>query len=191
MRDWQQKIHDKFIANDQNRLDRDWNWPAYFFSSHFLNNFTGRATEAFQLIVSSPAMRNVPIGQAMLVTGYPHPGEEDCSSAFVWFLTSTPQAALKSFGIRDRFVVMPLLLDTAIQQSRLLGLDGRVALHADNKGSRQQQDDLIARYKKYGMHQQPRLFGRLLSFGRRMDERYFVHSPVSALAAAKKLDHLR
>jgi len=69
----------------------------------------------------------------MLVVGYPHTGEAGEMSTFVWFLTSTPAWALRAFGVTDRFVVMPLLLDAAVQASRWQRLRGRVALHADHR----------------------------------------------------------
>jgi len=188
---WQRLIHEPFIATDPARLDRGWNWPRYLSASYLLNDVHGRLTEAFQIVISSPTGRAVPVGLAMLVSGYPHPGEAGEMSTFVWFLTSTPASALHSFGVTDRFVVMPLLLDTAVQASRWQGLRGRVALHADHRGPPKQQDDLVKRYLACGLTRRNHLKGSLLSRFRRMDDRYFVYDTASAHACTLKWDHLR
>lgn len=156
-----------------------------------LNDSHGRLTEAFQIVVASPTGRNVPVGLAMLVTGYPHPGAPTEMSTFVWFLSSTPSTALESMGVPNRFVVMPLLLDTAVQVSRWHGLGGRVALHADHRGTRQQQNDLVKRYLQCGLVRRNYLKGSLLSIFRRMDDRYFVYDLASAHACKLKWDYLR
>lgn len=191
LRNWHRFIHDPFIAPDPARLDRDWSWTRYLMASYVLNESHGRLTEAFQIVVASPSGRSVPVGLAMLVTGYPHPGEASAMSTFVWFLTSTPQAALVSMGVTDRFVVMPLLLDTAVQASRWHGLDGRTSLHADHRGTRRQQDDLVKRYLRCGLQRRSYLRGSLLSLFRRMDDRYFVYDLASAHACTLKWDPLR
>jgi hypothetical protein len=188
---WQRLIHEPFIATDPTRLDQSWNWPRYLTASYLLNDVQGRLTEAFQIVISSPTGRAVPLGLAMLVHGYPYPGEPGEMSTFVWFLTSTPASALRAFGITDRFVVMPLLLDTAVQASRWQGLQGRVALHADHRGTRKQQDDLVKRYLAYGLIRRNHLKGSLLSLFRRMDDRYFVYDMASAHACTLKWEHLR
>jgi hypothetical protein len=188
---WQRLIHEPFIAPDPDRLDRDWNWPRYLTASYLLNDVHGRLTEAFQIVVRSPIGRAVPVGLAMLVSGYPHPGGPDEMSTFVWFLTSTPSSALHAFGVMDRFVVMPLLLDTAVQASRWQGLRGRVALHADHRGTPRQQDDLVRRYLACGLSRRNYLKGSLLSRFRKMDDRYFVYDEVSAHACTLKWNHLR
>lgn len=188
---WQRLIHEPFIATDPSRLDKNWNWPRYLTASYLLNDVHGRLTEAFQIVISSPTGRAVPVGLAMLVHGYPHPGEPGQMSTFVWFLTSTPASALRAFGVTDRFVVMPLLLDTAVQASRWQGLQGRVALHADHRGTRKQQDDLVKRYLDYGLVRRNHLKGSLLSLFRRMDDRYFLYDTASAHACTLKWEHLR
>ncbi|MDM0116801.1 hypothetical protein QTI66_32210 [Variovorax sp. J22R133] len=187
----QRLIHELFIAPDVARLDRAWNWPRYLTASYLLNDLHGRLTEAFQIVVSSPTGRAVPVGLAMLVSGYPHPGEAGEMSTFVWFLTSAPAAALRAFGVTDRFVVMPLLLDTAVQASRWQGLHGRVALHADHRGTPKQQDDLVKRYLACGLTRRNHLKGSLLSRFRRMDDRYFAYDIASAHACTLKWDPLR
>ena len=156
-----------------------------------LNDLQGRLTEAFQIVVSSPTNRVVPVGQAMLVSGYPHPGRSDHASTFVWYLTSTPASALRAMGITDRFVVLPLLLDTAVQASRWQGLDGRVALHADSRGTPAQNEDLVKRYSACGLIRRNQLRGLLLSLFRRMDDRYFVYDGASAHACTPRWNSLR
>jgi hypothetical protein len=188
---WQRLIHAPFIAQDTTRLDRAWNWPRYLTASYFLNDVHGRLTEAFQIVVSSPSGRAVPVGLAMLVSGYPHQGGAGEMSTFIWFLTSAPAVALRAFGVTDRFVVMPLLLDTAVQASRWQGLHGRVALHADHRGTPSQQDDLVKRYLACGLTRRNHLKGSLLSRFRRMDDRYFVYDEASAHACTLKWDPLR
>ena len=61
------------------------------------------------------------------------------------------------------------------QASRWAGLHGRVALHADHRGSKQQQDDLVARYLRCGLTRRIELKNVVLSLFRRMDDRYFVY----------------
>lgn len=191
LRNWHRFIHDPFIAPDAARLDRTWQWTRYLMGSYVLNDAYGRLTEAFQIVVASRSGRSVPVGQAMLVTGYPHPGRANELSTFVWFLTSTPAAALKALGVDDRFVVMPLLLDTAVQASRWAGLHGRVALHADHRGSKHQQDDLVARYLRCGLTRRIELKNVVLSLFRRMDDRYFVYDEAGAHACTLRWDFLR
>jgi len=70
-------------------------------------------------------------------------------------------------------------------------LQGRVALHADHRGSRQQQDDLVKRYVACGLTRRNHLKGSLLSLFRRMDDRYFVYDSASAQVCTLKWDHLR
>lgn len=191
LRNWHRFIHDPYIAPDPARLDRAWNWPRLLMASYAVNDLAGRATHAFQLVVASPTGRSVPVGLAMLVSGYPHPGEDSAQATFVWFLSSTPKGALQSLGIDRRYVVMPLLLDTAIQVSRWQGLEGRTALHADNRGTHTQQADLLERYRRCGMHNPKHLNQSVLSLFRRMDDRYFVYNMASAHAFSLKWDHLR
>jgi hypothetical protein len=191
LRNWHRLIHDPFIATDPARLDRSWSWTRYLIASYVLNESHGRLTEAFQIVVASPTGRSVPVGLSMLVTGYPHPGGVEAMSTFVWFLTSTPKAALVSMGVTDRFVVMPLLLDTAVQASRWHGLGGRTSLHADHRGTKRQQDDLVQRYLRCGLTRRRHLQGSLLSVFRRMDDRYFVYDAASAHACTLKWNPLR
>jgi hypothetical protein len=188
---WQRAIHDPFIKPDSARLDRDWNWPRYLTASYLLNDANGRLTEAFQILVRAPGGAAVPVGMAMLVSGYPHPGRIGDSCTFVWFLTSTPATALRAHGITDRFVVLPLLLDTAVQARRWQGLVGRIALHADDRGTDRQRDDLVRRYIACGLTRRNHLNGLLLSLSRRMDDRYFVYEEAGAHACTLRWDHLR
>jgi hypothetical protein len=191
LRNWHRFIHDPFIAPDAARLDRSWSWTRFLIASYVLNDSHGRLTEAFQLVVASPTGRSVPVGLALLVSGYPHPGEPGAMSSFVWFLTSTPPAALSALGVTERFVVLPLLLDTAVQASRWHGLGGRIALHADRHGTAQQQDDLVRRYLRCGLVQRRHVKGWFLSLLRRMDDRYFVYDLASAHACTLRWDRLR
>ncbi len=191
LRNWHRFIHDPYIAPDPGRLDRSWSWPRYLMASYVLNDLSGRLTQAFQLVVASPTGRNVPVGLAMLVSGYAHPGEARARSTFVWFLSSTPPAALRSLGIPHRFVVLPLLLDTAVQASRWQGLGGRTALHADHHGTSQQQKALAERYRRCGMENLRHLNRSWLSFLRLMDDRYFVYNLASAHACTLRWNHLR
>jgi hypothetical protein len=191
LRAWQRLVHDPYIAPDPARLDRSWNWPRYYAASHFLNDAHGRLTDAFQLLVPAPDGSAIPVGMAMLVSGYPHPGRPQDMSTFVWFLTAAPQQALRDLGLAHRFVVLPLLLDTAVQISRWQGLEGRVALHADHRGTRDQQDDLVRRYKACGLTRRNHLRGLWLSLFRKMDDRYFVYDEASAHACTLRWNHLR
>jgi hypothetical protein len=191
LRNWHRFIHDPYIAPDPARLDRTWKWTRYLMGSYVLNDAYGRLTEAFQILVASSSGRAVPVGQALLVTGYPHPGRPGEPSTFVWFLTSTPAPALQALGVRERFVVMPLLLDTAVQASRWAGLNGRVALHADHRGTKAQQDDLVARYLRCGLTRRRELKHAVLSLFRRMDDRYFVYDEAGAHACTLRWDFLR
>ena len=191
LRAWQRHIHAPYIAPDARRLDRDWNWPRFLLASYVLNDVSGRLTEAFQIVVEARGGQPVPVGLAMLVSGYPHPGESRQSSTFVWYLASTPAKALNAVGVPHRFLVLPLLLDTAVQASRWQGYGGRVALHADHRGTKTQQEALITKYARCGLRRQAHLRGFFLSLFRRMDERYFVYGQASAHACTLKWNYLR
>jgi hypothetical protein len=181
-------------AGQDPALDRKWNWPAIYLFSVATNEPRDRTAEAFQLLVRSPTPGRdfVIVGQALLVHGYVHPGERSKPTTFVWYLASTPQNALNSFAIPRQYVVLPLLLDTAIQKSLERGYGGRIALHSDNKGTPNQQAALIARYSRCGLTQMSNLKGTYLSvFRPRIDGQYFTHSVETAAIEVAKWDHLR
>lgn len=199
LKEWHDQIQLPFITNiplsaaQDPALDRKWNWPAIYLFSLATNRAKKRAVEAFQLLIEGPNPNKgfVIVGQALLVHGYVHPGSRFEKTTFVWYLTSTPQNALNSFSVSNQYVVLPLLLDTAIQKSLKRGFGGRIALHADSHGTATQQERLIRLYKRYGLTQMAHLKGTFLSFFRpRIDGQYFTHS-VSTAAAVKTLDYLR
>lgn len=108
-------IHEPFISNNASRLDRLWRWPRYYAASHLANGPAGRLTTAFQLVVRAADDQADWHGNACL--RFPASGNANVRSAFVWFLISAPRAVLLAYGVEDQFVVMPLLLDTAVQIS--------------------------------------------------------------------------
>jgi len=67
---------------------------------------------------------------------------------------------------------MPLLLDTVVRASRWQGLHGRVALHADHRGTSQHQDDLVS---SVGLTQQNYLKGNVLEV---IERRHLLRQPM-------------
>jgi len=190
MVDWDRHIHKPFIARSGN-IGSDWDWPAKFLGCQFSELALGRNAIAFQIRVANDLSEAVPVAQAILSYPYFWPGDKSDHCVFVWLIAATPVAALQRFRVQDRFSTLPPLLDTAIQLSLRLGLEGRIALHAATGGSPEESDALMDKYRNQGLRQRSKL-GAFFRFPFRPDDgRLFYFTPQDALAYAKKQDDLR
>lgn len=145
----------------------------------------------FQLRVADNQGNAVPVAQVILSVPYPSPADERDNCVFVWFVASAPARALKANNIQDTFSVLAAVLDTAVQVSIGHGLGGRIALHAAAGANGQENEQLAAKYTKYGLQKRKKssMFFRFPH--RRDDGRLFYFTAEAALDFVKNQDDLR
>jgi hypothetical protein len=186
----QDDIHDRFInLPTENRIDKHWHWPTILVRSGMLEAFSNRACGFVQLLCPGNDGYAVPVGQLLLVDGFPFIGDRTSKSIFLWYLTAMPASGLRHFGVPDDLKLLRPLVDVAMQFSFLLGHHGQTCLHADRHGTPAQRRELVAKYSSIGLQRVKR--GRLhlrVSALRVNDGRYFVADRLTALHCSSKLD---
>lgn len=187
---WQRKIQKPFIA-PLGGIGSNWDWPALFVACTLTEAAMGRQAISLQIRGEGPNGRAIPVAQAIYSRPYAYPGNPGESCVFVWFIASTPEAALKSFGISHKFATMAPLLDTAIQLSLDAGLDGRIGLHAALGATRKESDALVDRYLRQGLSRRTQGKGFFRAPFRREDGRLFYFNPAAARLYAAAQDDLR
>lgn len=177
-----------------NRLDSSWNWPQLFTTTVTLEAARGRRVSLFCMNVPNATNGSVPLAIMLLSEGYPALDGTQDGSVFLWYLASAPSTALQHLGFvyNKPSMVVPALVDTAIQRSYELGYDGRVGLHAAMQGG----DTLYCIYRD-----QTRMTalggGAKISLVRRLtgltggNGRYFWCDPKMAQTLSNSLNYLR
>jgi hypothetical protein len=195
---WNANVQKPFISVDKGvgkdeRIDKGWDWPTIVVRSAVFEALaTARSCAYLQLLCRRDDGLGVPVGQVLLVDGYPLITRRSQESVFLWYLTGMPPQALRYFGIPDDLKVLRALVDIAIQFSFLRTYLGRTCLHADRHGSKAARDELVAKYNRIDLQQVAWAWYRfMVSPVRRNDGRYFVADDSRALHLTTKLDSLR
>lgn len=195
---WHANVQIPFIGVDNGvgkdeRIDRAWDWPTIVVRSAVFEALaTARSCAYLQLLCRREDGLGIPVGQVLLVDGYPLITRRSQESVFLWYLTGMPPKALSHFGIPADLKVLRALVDIAVQFSFLRAYRGCICLHADRHGSKPARDELVAKYKAIELQQVAWAWYRfMVSPVRRNDGRYFVADDVRALHLTAKLDSLR
>jgi hypothetical protein len=193
---WDQNIQPEIVK--QNRLDAKWRWPAYFEWYSASESLRKRNISLYQIGVPAAAGKKAPLALMLLSEGY-NALAGGGKSVFVWYLATAPSQALANLGVHyaKPELLLPAIIDTAIQRSMELGYDGRIGLHAAPNPKDAARH--IGLYKSY--RDQARLKALAkgekvdLSVGRRImasnDGRYFFANEKLAQALSNTLDYLR
>lgn len=184
---WDRDIQTPWIKGT-GRVDADWNWPMIYLRSSMLEVALRRELVYMQIVTPTADGLAWPVGQVMMVNGYPFPPNRRQRCVFVWYLAGTPAEALEAVGARPCKGLMSALLDCAIQFSVHAGHKGRICLHASPDGTEAQQRDLFNRYAAQGLKLVQD--GRI-SAARRNDGRYFYADAALAKQMTTALDAWR
>jgi len=193
---WEARIQ-PVIDFDPNRVDQGWNWLLYLPLSKLTGNVLQRSPVGYCIgIVASEEDYFIPCAMLQLLGRYPALNDHDKTSAFTWFLSTAPKAALlelDEYHLSENRIPKRLgsiALDVAVTHSFNHGDHGRTGLHADPKGG----DRLLEWYQERGMTVLPT--DRRIPFGPRRflrpsDGRYCYYTARAALEASRSLDPLR
>ena len=190
MQTWHQLIHKPFIEPSGD-IGSDWDWRARFIGCNLSEALFRRKALTFQFRVASRDGLAIPVAQFILSVPYRWPANPTDGCAFIWLLARTPKAALAHYGVDDWPVVLPAVLDTAIQVSLESELQGRIGLHASAGGSQKQNEELERKYIAYGLQRREKLGGYFAFPHRREDGRFFYFGPAEAQAFSITHDDLR
>jgi hypothetical protein len=184
-RRWMEQVHEPFIAPDQTRCDRTWDWrwqiPLIAFGGGLV-----RRPRLFQLCAG---LDDYPIGMVALLENERWVDDEGRSAVYVWYLSAAPRTALTQFpGVG---LVGRATLDLAVTISLNGAPKGRLWLHADPEGG----DELMAWYGAQGLSPvsrdaRPTLPGAVVR-PRRNDGRYFCLIEARARAVSRDLNRYR
>lgn len=194
---WQAEIQ-PVIDRDPTRADNGWNWllvaPFTFLAGTAITH--GPAGYCVGIVDEESEDGFVPCALLTLVGRMRALDDHRKRSAFVWFLTTAPEAALRRLESppmgRDDVPkrLGTIALDVAVTHSFNTGRRGLVALHAAPEGG----ERLLAWYRKQGMtalqegKRLPRGFRRLIAPN---DGRYCYFTKRAAEQASRRLDDLR
>lgn len=192
---WDAEVQANWIAGSS-RIDASWSWRKHYLRSALVEAAVARPLAYLQIQAATPAGEAFPMGQVILVDGFPYPGDQAKRCAFLWFLASAPSGAVKAAGIPVCRGLLPALVDVGIQFSYICGHQGRLCLHASPAGTPTQREQLAERYESAGLerHTKSWFIGRVrFNFGRISPERgrYFIADERIARELTVKLDPLR
>ncbi|MCC5612960.1 hypothetical protein LC612_41305 [Nostoc sp. CHAB 5834] len=184
---WQNKIQTHIPKGE---IGGKWNWPAIHLGCKFLEMVNFRKAQTYKVCVRNSENQRITVGQVILTNGYAYPGDASEKCVFIWFVASAPEAALQEFGIEKRFVVLPAIVDFAIQLSKANGYDGRIGLHAAT-GTPKQSADLMGKYIKLGLTQRKEQSKYFRAPFRKEDGRLFYFDENGAQAFSDAQNFLR
>lgn len=189
---WDAEVQARWIAGTP-RIDASWSWRRHYLRSALVEAAVARPLAYLQIQASTPSGDAFPMGQVLLVDGFPYPEDRARRCAFLWFLAAAPSGAVKSAGITACKGLLPALVDVGIQFSYICGHEGRLCLHASPAGTPAQQTELEERYENAGLrrHTKRWLRGWFVGWIRPNDGRYFVADETIARTLTAKLDPLR
>lgn len=190
IRTWHRTIHDPFIER-RGGIDCDWDWRRLFLGCHMSEALLGREALTFQLRVANERDEAIPVAQATFSYPYAWPANPQERCVFIWLVSGAPPEALTFYLVRDRPVVLPAVLDIAIQLSIANGLQGRIGLHAAVGASQEESDQLAKKYAGYGLQQRQQTDGYFRWPVRPDDGRFFYFAPAEAQAFSAAQDDLR
>lgn len=180
---WMDLVHDRFIADDATRADRDWDWrweiPLLTFGGGLV-----RRPRMFQLCL---AATNFPLAMVSLLENERWIEDTSQSSVFVWYLTGAPRQAVVAHGTPK--LLTAAALDIAVAVSLNGAAQGRLWLHAAPEGG----TALLDWYQRRGLKRVPAeatLPGPLLR--RRVnDGRYFYLTTTTGELASTTMSDYR
>lgn len=185
------------IDEDPSRADHGWNWLLYAPFAQVTGRMLIREPKGYTVgLCDADNDRFIPCALVQLLGRIPALDDHARESAFVWFLSTAPDAALTS--IEEHPVsedhlprrLGTIALDVAVTESLNERRLGRTALYADERGG----DALLSWYRKRGMTVLPE--SEALPPGPRRllkpsDGRYCYYTVSKAIEASKSLDPLR
>lgn len=185
---WDAEVQAPWIAGTS-RIDAKWSWRRQYLRCALVEAAVARPLAYLQIQAAAPNGDAFPMGQVIVVNGFPYPESRAKRCAFLWYLAAAPSDAMKNAGVPVCRGLLAALVDVGIQFSYICGHRGRLCLHASPAGTAEQQLELKSRYEKAGLkhHTQGLLVGRV----RFNDGRYFVADEQIALAMTAILDPLR
>jgi hypothetical protein len=188
---WHQNIQ-PVIDNLPDRLDNGWNWAVMPFWLALVERLRGRELVGYAIMCPSGNGKGVPVGLALLSCGYPALDDPRHGSVYVWYVATAPAQALVQHGIAARPPLLEALVDIAMVESEARGFDGRIGLHAANRGNSPSSRKLHQAYRsRCGLIPVPPT-AQLPGVRRgRNDGRYFYASPAVASARMAALDCFR
>ncbi len=192
---WDAEVQAKWIAGTS-RIDASWSWRRHYLRSALVEAAVARPLAYLQIQAATPNGDAFPMGQVILVDGFPYPGDKTKRCTFLWFLAKAPSGAVKEAGIPVCRGLLPALVDVGIQFSYICGHQGRLCLHASPAGTDEQREGLAEQYVSAGLerHTTSWFIGWIrFNFGRLRPElgRYFIADEEIARRLTVKLDPLR
>jgi len=193
---WHSRVQ-PIIDEDPSRTDEDWNWLLFGPFTYAVGKVLRRRPAGYAVGVErQDSGAFVPCGLALLLGRNPAIEDHSKRSTFTWYLTTAPQSALlglPEYGLDDDRLPKALgsiTLDVAVTHSFNHRSQGRVGLHADEKGG----DALLEWYLSRGMTILPK--DKKLPAGPRRifspsDGRYCYYTTEAAVEASRSLDNLR
>lgn len=185
---WDADVQANWIAGTS-RIDAAWSWRTNYLRSALVEAAVARPLAYLQIQASAPSGEAFPLGQVILVDGFPYPEDKTKRCAFLWFLAAAPSGAVKQAGIPVCRGLLPALVDVGIQFSYICGHNGRLCLHASPKGTLGQRKELVERYEAAGLKRHPK--GWFVGLIRPNDGRYFIADERIASTMTVRLDPLR
>lgn len=114
---WDAEIQANWVANTQ-RIDAAWSWRKNYLRSALVEAAVGRPLAYLQIQTATPSGEAFPLGQVILVDGFPFPQNKAQRCAFLWYLAAAPSGAVKQAGIPVCKGLLPALVDVGIHPSR-------------------------------------------------------------------------
>jgi hypothetical protein len=186
---WHQQVQPE-IRNLQDRLDYHWNWPQLLAALAVFELLRRRELVGYAVLVENALGLAVPAGLVLLSVGYPALDSPSEDSVFVWYLTAAPSAALRFLEVANKPILLEILVDIGMVESEGRGYQGRIGLHAANRGNSPSSAALYSAYQgRCGL--QPLPSSAKLPGVRSNDGRYFTATPNIASTRMAALDYLR
>ncbi|MFZ5442277.1 MAG: hypothetical protein ACOZQL_19875 [Myxococcota bacterium] len=171
----------------QLRADARWRWSGANISTQLamiLGTSSRQDPMRYALCVVLPEGL-VPVGMLLLAERFFWPEQDPL--VFVWYLSTAPDEALINFGVKQLRGTGSILIDHAVCRSFFLGFDGRVLLHAAERGG----DSLVAWYQGLGFRRVPKE-QEISTFRTPFNDGRYMHlDSESAAALIEKYDSRR
>lgn len=194
---WWQSHVQPIIDEDPTRVDNDWNWVLLAPLTRLFGLGTAKRPVGYTVgIAGHDTGHYIPCALVLLLGRDRALDNHRKRSAFTWYLTTAPDAALLNIkGYRLQEDQLPkrlgtIALDVSVTHSLNRVARGRVSLHSDPKGG----ERLLNWYENRGMEVLPE--GKKLPVGPRRlfkpsDGYYCYYTIDAAVTASRELDSLR
>jgi hypothetical protein len=186
---WHQQVQPD-IHKLPDRLDEHWHWPSLLLGLSAVELLRQRQLVGYAALVQNNVGLAVPAGLVLLSIGFPALDEPNEDAVFLWYLTAAPTGTLTRLGVAAKPALLEVLVDIGIVESHARGYQGRLGLHAANRGNSPASTALYNSYhRRCGLQSVSSTIK--LPGVRRNDGRYFVATPAIASARIQALDYLR